>query len=44
MLYSPSKSLQFGRIKNEELEVVRTLPNPSKSLPLLPQKNSNKVI
>ena len=29
MLYSPSKSLQFWRIKYERLEVVRT-PPPSK--------------
>ena len=36
VLYSPSKSLQFGGIKNEGLKVVETPPNPSKSLPLLP--------
>ena len=35
LLYSPSKSLQFGEIKNEGLEVVRTPPNPS----LSPLKN-----
>ena len=36
LLYSPSKSLQFGEIKNERLEVVETPPNPSKLLLLLP--------
>ena len=35
LLYSPFKSLQFGGIKNEGLEVVETPPNPSKLLPLL---------
>ena len=29
------KSLQFGEIKNEELEVVETPPNPFKLLSLL---------
>ena len=36
LLYFPSKYLQFEGIKNEELEVVETPPNPSKLLPLLP--------
>ena len=31
MLYSPSKSLKFGGIKNVRLEVVRIPPNPSSS-------------
>ena len=44
MLYSPSKSLQFGGIKNEGLEVVQTPPNPSKSLPSFLKKHPNKVI
>ena len=35
-LLSLSKSLQFGRIKNEGLEAVETPPNLSKLLPLLP--------
>ena len=39
--YSPSKSLQFGGIKNEELEVVKTPPNSSLSFV---KKLSNKVI
>ena len=34
-LYSPSKSLQFGGIKNEGLEVIESSPNPSKLLPLI---------
>ena len=29
LLYSPSNSLQFGEIKNEGLEVVKTPPPPS---------------
>ena len=41
LLYSPSKSLQFGGIKNEGLEVVETPPNLS---PSLLKKFSNKVI
>ena len=41
LLYSPSKSLQFGGIKNEGLEMVETPPNSSLSF----LKNlSNKVI
>ena len=36
LLYSPSKSLQFGGIKNEVLEVVEIPPNLSELLPLLP--------
>ena len=39
LLYSPSKSLQFGGIKNEGLEVVETPPNSSPSfLKILPNK------
>ena len=41
LLYSPSKSLQFGGIKNERLEVVETPPNSS---PLFLKKLLNKVI
>ena len=41
MLHSPSKSLQFGGIKNEGLEVVQTPPNPFLSFL---KKHSNKVI
>ena len=41
MLHSPSKSLQFGRIKNEGLEVVQTPPNPSLSFL---KKHPNKII
>ena len=41
MLYSSSKSLQFGGIKNKLLEVVRTPPNPFLSSL---KKNSNKVL
>ena len=41
MLYSPSKSLQFGTIKNEGLEVVQTPPNPLHSFL---KKYPNKVI
>ena len=41
LLYSPSKSLQFWGIKNEGLEVVKTLPNSSLSFA---KKLSNKVI
>ena len=41
LLYSPSKSLQFGRIKNEGLEVVKTPPNSS---PSFLKKLPNKVI
>ena len=41
MIYSPSKSLQFGRIKNEGLEVVETPPNLS---PSFLKKLPNKVI
>jgi len=40
MLYSPFKSLQFGGIKNEGLEVVRTLPPSPSSL----KKYPNKII
>ena len=36
LLYSLSKSLQFGGIKKEGLEVVETPPNHSKPLPLIP--------
>ena len=39
LLYSPFKSLQFGGIKNEGLEVVETPPNSSPSfLKRLPNK------
>ena len=41
LLYSPSKSLKFGRIKNEVLEVVETPPNSS---PFFLKKLPNKVI
>ena len=41
LLYSPSKSLQFGGIKNEGLEVVETPPNSSLSFL---KKLPNKVI
>ena len=41
MLHSPSKSLQFGGIKNDGLEVVQTPPKPSLSFP---KKHPNKVI
>ena len=41
MLHSPSKSLQFGRIKNEGLEVVET---PLHSSPSFLKKLPNKVI
>jgi len=41
MLHSPSKSLQFGGIKNEGSEVVQTPPNPS---PSFLKKYQNKVI
>ena len=41
MLHSPSKSLKFGEIKNEELEAIKTPLNPS--LPSL-KKRQNKVI
>ena len=41
LLYSPSKSLHFGGIKNERLEVVETPPNSS---PLFLKKLLNKVI
>ena len=42
-LLSLSKSLQFEGIKNERLEVVRTLPNPSKSPPASFKIHPNKV-
>ena len=39
LLSSPSKSLQFGGIKNKGLEVVETPPNSSPSfLKILPNK------
>ena len=41
LLYSPSKSLQFGGIKNKGLEVVETPPNLS---PSFLKKLPNKVI
>ena len=41
LLYSPSKSLQFRRIKNEGLEVFETPPNPS---PSFLKKLPNKII
>ena len=41
LLYSPSKSLQFGGIKNEGLEVVEIPPNSSLSFL---KKLPNKVI
>ena len=41
LLYSLSKSLQFGGIKNEGLEVVETSPNSS---PSFLKKLPNKVI
>ena len=41
MLHSPSKSLQFGEIKNKRLEVIQTPPNP---FPSFLKKHSNKVI
>ena len=41
LLYFPSKSLKFGRIKNEGLEVVETSPNSSTSFL---KKLPNKVI
>ena len=41
LLYSPFKSLQFKRIKNEGLEVVETPPNSS---PSFLKKLLNKVI
>ena len=44
MLYSPSKSLKFGKIKNEGLEVVRIPPNPPNPSPSSLKKHSNKVI
>ena len=44
LLYSPFKSLQFGGIKNEGLEVVETPPNPSKLPPSFLKKLPNKVI
>ena len=44
MLHSPSKSLQFERIKNEGLEVVQTPPTPTNSSSSFLKKNPNKVI
>ena len=51
MLYSPSKSLQFGGVKNGGLEVVQTPPNPSKPVQIPPnpspsflKKFLNKII
>ena len=41
LLYSSSKSHQFEGIKNEELEVVETPPNPS---PSFFKKLPNKVV
>ena len=44
LLYSPSKSLKFGEIKNEGLEVVETLQTPSNSFLSFLKKLPNKVI
>ena len=44
MFYSPSKSLKFGEIKNEGLEVVTIPPNPQNLSPSSLKKHSNKVI
>ena len=41
LLYSPSKFLQFGGIKNEGWELVETPPNPS---PSFFKKLPNKII